>query len=376
MTTTRPIVVALLATPEVTAATLYGFHDLLAGAGRDWNLLHGRPVAPTPIFDPVIASRDGRPVTGANGVTIVPRASFDTCPPPAVVCITDLMVAPGEPLGERFDPEVEWIRACHTRGATITSACSGAVLLARTGLLDGLEATSHWAYCESLAHDYPRTRWSPERGLVAAGEGERLLMSGSGAAWHLLVLALISRFAGAEEAMRVARINLLDGHLASPIAYASLVQRGRTDDPVIGHCQQWVAMNYATEAPVMRMIALSGLAERTFKRRFSLATGMSPLEYVHKLRLEEAKQMLEAGDQSVDDVAAEVGYRDSSFFGRLFRRQVAMTPAQYRRRFGGLKRRLESARPPTSASSPGSSPSIRIREAADLSRRSADRPAS
>jgi transcriptional regulator GlxA family with amidase domain len=135
-------------------------------------------------------------------------------------------------------------------------------------------------------------------------------------------------------------------------------------------------MNYATEAPVMRMIALSGLPERTFKRRFSLATGMSPIEYVHKLRLEEAKQMLEAGDQSVDDVAAEVGYRDSSFFGRLFRRQVAMTPAQYRRRFGGLKRRLESARPLVPAPSPGSSPSIRIREASDFSGRSADRPAS
>ena len=314
-------------------------------------------------------------MTGANGVTIVPRASFDTCPPPAVVCITDLLVAPGESLAGRFDPEVAWIRACHAQGATIASACSGAVLLARTGLLDGLEATSHWAYCEALAHDYPQTRWSPERTLVAAGEGQRLLMAGSGAAWHLLVLALISRFAGAEEAMRVARVNLLDGHLASPIAYASLVQRGRTDDPVIGQCQQWVAMNYSAEAPVTRMIALSGLAERTFKRRFSLATGMSPLEYVHKLRLEEAKQMLEAGDQSVDEVAAEVGYQDSSFFGRLFRRQVSMTPAQYRRRFGGLKRRLESARTLTSASS-GSIPSIRIRGASHFSGRAADRPAS
>ncbi|MEZ5603046.1 MAG: helix-turn-helix transcriptional regulator [Burkholderiaceae bacterium] len=93
------------------------------------------------------------------------------------------------------------------------------------------------------------------------------------------------------------------------------------------------------------MVALSGPPERTFKRRFAQATGMSPIEYVHTLRLEEAKQMLEAGDDPVEAVALEVGYQDASFFSRLFRRRVALTPAQYRRRFGGLKRRLAAAQP-------------------------------
>ena len=91
------------------------------------------------------------------------------------------------------------------------------------------------------------------------------------------------------------------------------------------------------------MVALSGLPERTFKRRFAQATGMSPLEYVHTLRLEEAKQMLEAGDTPVEAIAFEVGYQDPSFFTRLFRRKVLMSPAQYRRRFGALKGRLRDA---------------------------------
>ena len=76
-------------------------------------------------------------------------------------------------------------------------------------------------------------------------------------------------------------------------------------------------------------------------RRFSKATGMSPLEYVHRLRIEETKQMLETGDAPVEAVAAEVGYQDTSFFGRLFRRRVGLTPAQYRRRFSSLRRALE-----------------------------------
>ena len=90
-------------------------------------------------------------------------------------------------------------------------------------------------------------------------------------------------------------------------------------------------------------MAAAGLAERTFARRFSQAVGMSPLEYIHMLRLEEAKQMLESTDLPVGAVAYEVEYQDTSFFGRLFRRKVALTPAQYRRQFGALGAQLRSA---------------------------------
>jgi transcriptional regulator GlxA family with amidase domain len=84
------------------------------------------------------------------------------------------------------------------------------------------------------------------------------------------------------------------------------------------------------------MVRLSGLPERSFKRRFQQATGMSPLEYVHTLRLEEAKQLLESGGTPVKAIASEVAYEDAGFFSRLFRRRVSLTPAQYRKRFGAM----------------------------------------
>jgi transcriptional regulator GlxA family with amidase domain len=122
-------------------------------------------------------------------------------------------------------------------------------------------------------------------------------------------------------------------------------------DPVIARCQQWIAEHYDEESPVSAMVQMSGLAERSFKRRFARATGMSPLEYVHTMRLEEAKHLLETGDASVEAIANEVGYEDASFFGRLFRRKVGITPAQYRRRFGELRRALR-ARPPVRSAPP------------------------
>jgi len=346
----RPIAVALLAMPGVTAATLYGFHDCFCGVHRDWSMLHGGH-AESP-FRSMVVSRDGQPVEGANAVRIVPDVSFSTCGLVDVVCVTDIAVPPGEPLGATYDAEVEWLRERHAQGAILASSCSGAVLLARTGLLEGLDATSHWGYCDALRREYPGTRWFPERGLLFTGAGQRIVMAGSGIAWHQLVMALISRFAGAEAAMQVARINLIDCAATSPIAYASLRHGAQSSDPAVAVAQAWAAENYQHETPVARMVAISGLPERTFKRRFMQATGMGPLDYVHHLRLEEAKQMLESDDASVESIAAEVGYRDASFFNRLFRRKVMMSPAQYRRRFGGLRSRLREAAAPSPIEQP------------------------
>jgi transcriptional regulator GlxA family with amidase domain len=338
----EPITVALLAAPAVTGATLYGIYDALASARRDWAMLHGGGEVESP-FRPLVVSRDGAAVEGANGVRLVAQASFAECPAPQVACITDLALPPHEPPGDGYAAEVAWLRQCHANGALVASSCSGAVLLAQTGLLDEEEATSHWAYCDVLARRHPRTRWHPERGLVHAGRDGRILMSGSGVAWHMLALALISRFAGPEAALQVARINLIDVNEASALAYASLTRRGFAPDPVIARCQQWVAEHYASEVPVARMVELSGLPERTFKRRFAQATGMSPLDYVHVVRLEEAKQLLESGDLPIEAVAEAVGYQDKSFFGRLFRRKVTLSPAQYRRRFARLGQRLKAS---------------------------------
>ncbi|CAA9396767.1 MAG: hypothetical protein AVDCRST_MAG51-642 [uncultured Ramlibacter sp.] len=351
-----PITVALLALPDSTAANIYGFFDVLASVKRDWSMLHGHVPEPSP-FRPLVVSEDGQPFEASNGVRITPQTGYAQCPRPDVVVVGDLQVAPGH-VGRGFDSAVAWLRDCHASGAVLASSCSGAVLLARTGLLDGLDGTSHWAYCDYLQRAYPRTRWHADRGLVTAGPGQSLLMAGSGVSWHLLVLALVARYAGPEEAMRVARINLMDLQAASPMAYASLTHGSRAADPAIARCQQWVAMNYASESPVARMAALSQLPERTFKRRFAQATGMAPLEYVHHVRLEEAKQLLESGETAIEAIAVDVGYSDSSFFSRLFRRKVGMTPVQYRQRFGRLSRQLDEL-----ASRPDAQPSTIVTKA-------------
>lgn len=331
--------IALLAMPEVTASALFGMFDLFSAPGRDWSfIIDGAPGSQR--MNPFIVAREKSEFLAANGIAIRPDFALDDCPVPDIVCIPDFFVNPGEILSGRYDPEAAWLRRMHAGGGLLCSACSGAVLLGEAGFLDGAEATIHWGYVRTLVNNYANVRVNLDRSLVMSGEAQRIIMAGGGTSWQDLALWLIARFVGTEEAIRVSRIYMLQWHDLGQTPFASLLGRTQADDATIRDCQAWLADHYHTPSPVAAMVARSGLAERTFVRRFSRATGLTPLDYVHALRLEEAKQMLETGPQSVDAIAEEVGYEDSSFFGRLFRRKVGLTPAQYRRRFAGFRQAL------------------------------------
>lgn len=336
----RPLSVAIMVFPEVGASTVYGMFDLLAGAGRDWEtFIEGTPTEGP--LHPRILSRDAAPITVANGVRMVPDGTFADCPQPDVVCIPELYVPPElDALAERFAPEIECLQRWYAGGAIIATACSGAVLLAETGLLDGHPATTHWAYCDAMRERYPRIDVQAHRALVVSGEGQRLLMAGGGVSWLDMALFLIARLLGVEAAMRVARLNLIDWHDIGQQPFASLARARQQGDAVIGEVQAWIGEHYATSSPVAAMAARSGLPERSFVRRFRNATGMSPMEYVHTLRLEEAKHQLETTPLPVEAIAGECGYEDAGYFSRLFSRRVGLTPSQYRRRFGALRQVL------------------------------------
>lgn len=335
----RPARIAILAMPETTASVVYGMYDMFMSAGRDWNLIvEGKP-GPA-MLQPQVVSAHGRDLTAGNGVRIIPDASLDACNSADVICVPEVMVPPGEPLGGRFLPEIDCLRHAYARGKLVATACSGALLLAEAGLLDGCEATTHWAYCDAMRRRYPRIQVCTQRALVASGEGQRLVMAGGGTSWLDLAMYLIARLTDIETAMRTARLNLVDWHDIGQQPFARLARTRQVEDAVVARCQAWIADHYASPSPVAAMVAESGLAERSFKRRFQQATGMSPLEYVHTLRLEESKQMLEAGNAPIEAIANEVGYEDAGFFSRLFRRNVGLTPAQYRKRFGAMRRAI------------------------------------
>lgn len=337
--TGTPVSIAILVFPETSASVAYGMFDMFASAGRDWGVITDGAPGPE-LLRPILVARQKGILEVSNGVQVRVETDFANCPDVDVVCVPEVNLPPATPLAERFDAEIEWLRERHKDGATLAAACSGAMLFAEAGLLEGYDATTHWAWCDTLQQRFPAVNVQSNRALVATGQGQRLLMAGAGTSWLDLSLYIIGRLIGIEAAMQVARIHLIDWHHIGQQPFARLARTRQVEDGDIARCQVWIAENYRHPHPVASMAKVSGLAERTFKRRFRQATGMAPLEYTHALRIEEAKQMLESGDAPVEAVANEVGYEDAGYFSRLFRRNVALTPAQYRRRFGGLRRAL------------------------------------
>jgi transcriptional regulator GlxA family with amidase domain len=328
----KPLLTAVLATPETGSAGAFIVMDILAAVGWLWESLHGETPQVAP-FLPQLLTIDGKPYRDFHGVVIQPHGALSDHPEPDIVFIPELVIDPWKPLPESYAAVAEWIRSAYRSGAVVASLCSGSVLLSETGLLDGEEATSHWAYCDAIAHRHPNIRVRKERVLVPAGEGHRLVTAGGFSSWHDLLLYLIGRIAGPEEARRVAKLFLLDWHSEGQLPFTALTVGRFHEDRLVTAAQLWAADNYANANPVAAMAARSGLTERSFLRRFKSATGQSPLEYVQTLRIEEAKQLLETSAMPLDEIAGEIGYTEPSAFRHLFRKLVGVTPSAYRRRY-------------------------------------------
>jgi transcriptional regulator GlxA family with amidase domain len=326
----RPLHVSLVAIPEAVISTLTGIYDVLSS----FRMLAREPSIPAepPFTIEIVAPRRGS-VASASGLPVeAHRASSE-------IDATDIIIVPSVLVGadgwapDRYPELVAWTRRMHAQGALLCSACSGLFLLAETGLFDAQNTTIHWGYADKFARAFPKVPLQPERVLVVSGEREELITSGASMTWHDLVLYLIARHVGATAAQTVARFFALQWHHDGLTPY--IVFQGRTDhgDAAIATAQDWLSTHFSVAGPVEEMVRRSGLAERTFKRRFKEATGFAPIDYVQRLRIEDAKRRLERTNAPADEISWQVGYEDGAFFRRLFKRTTGMTPGAYRRRF-------------------------------------------
>jgi transcriptional regulator GlxA family with amidase domain len=293
-------------------------------------------------FDTRIVAASGDGFTCAGGIPIVPQASFADIERADAVIVTDLALDPETDHRGRWPQAEAWMAEMYRGGSLLCSVCSGSVMLAGTGLLDGRRATTHWVYVDHFRRFYPAVCLEPARILVAAGDEQRIVTTGGMAAWEDLALYLIARFYGEAMALNAARLYLFGDRSEGQLLFAAMGRPKRHDDAAVARSQAWIAEHYDTPSPVQGMARESGLAERSFKRRFRQATGYTPIDYVQTLRVEEAKQLLEATSQPIDAIARQAGYEDPTSFRRVFKRLAGVTPGRYRQRFQDTGKRLRA----------------------------------
>jgi transcriptional regulator GlxA family with amidase domain len=328
----KRIDVLIVAVPETAGSSLYGMLDVLNAAGNLWEILL-RTEAEQKLFRVRIISSTAEPFKCGNRVPVFPDYGVADNPSADIVILSELWLEPDEHLHGRHAPLVEWIKQQHERGATLYSACSGSIMLAETGLLDGLTATSHWGYEQLFREHYPKVSFDPAPNLIYAEPSGRIVTAGGTTSWHDLALHIIARHISPGEALRIAKVYLLKWHSEGELPYANLVRPLPHGDSIVRKCEDWLKQNFREIDAISQVTQVAGIPERTLKRRFKSATGTSLIGYVQNLRVEEAKKLLESSDLPVEEVSAESGYSDTSFFRRLFKRLTGLTPSHYRRMF-------------------------------------------
>ena len=321
--------VALVALPDAVVSTLAGIYDVMNAQAL---MGESSGLARSPFRIEIVGESVG-PLQLASGVPIHVQRAIDTVEASDIVIVPSVLLRSQGWEKGRYPRLVDWLHAMHDRGAVLCSACSGIFLLAETGLFDGKDATVHFGYAREFAATHPAVTVHPERVLVISGLREELVSSGASTTWHDMVLYLIARYAGATDAQEVARLYALQWHQDGLAPYISFEGKSDHGDAEIQGAQRWLSTHFSVANPVEEMIKQSTLAERTFKRRFTAATGLAPIAYVQRLRIEDAKRRLERTDASVDDISWRVGYEDPAFFRRLFKRTTGLAPGAYRKRF-------------------------------------------
>jgi transcriptional regulator GlxA family with amidase domain len=328
----KPLDAVIVAVPETAGSALYGMLDVLSSAGNIWQTLSRSGSGQNPI-QPRIVSTSSKPFRCGNSIPVHPDGSIGGTNHADIVILPELWLGPDEEFKGRYPALMDWIRMLYDRGSYIYSACSGAIMLAETGLLDGCEATSHWGYQDLFREQYPQVTFRPAPNLVFADEEGRIVTAGGTTSWHDLAIHIISKHCSPGEAVRIAKVYLLKWHQEGQLPYANLVRPAAHGDSVVKGCEDWLADNFSATACLKLVVQNTHIAERTLKRRFKTATGLSLIDYIQNLRVEESKRLLENTDTPIEDISYTVGYEEPGFFRRLFKRSVGLTPGQYRRMF-------------------------------------------
>lgn len=311
-------------------STAIGPIEVFHAAGTIWNWLHGTVMQPR--FRVHIASLDGKKVTGLYPAGIVPECSIHD------IRHTDIVIVPTSGWNviheiARSSDLVPWLRKWHGRGAYIAGVCTGAAFLAEAGLLDGKRATTHWGVAEIMRQRYPKVDWRTENFVTEDG---RVFCSGGIYAAIDLSLYLVEKFCGHEVALQVAKSLLLSMPRSRQSGYAVVPLSRPHADEKIRKAEEYLQKHFERAVSIDELADRAGMGARNFIRKFKAATGHLPGAYLQTLRVAAAKDMLEAGARSIQEICAKVGYEDAAFFRGLFKRHTGMTPAEYRQNFAGM----------------------------------------
>ena len=265
-------------------------------------------------------------VTAAGGMQILPHTTYHSIDKASVIFLPSFWRNP-KALSEHSPQLSQWLIEQHQAGARICATGTGVFLLAATGLLDGLPATTHWFYLDRLQALYPQIQLKKHHLLTRAG---RLYCAGSVNSIADLTVHLISELYDKTIATKVSQQFSPEIRHRHTNFFDLLESHSPHQDEAIVLIQQWLQQHYGEEIAMPEVAQRFSMSQRTLNRRFVSATGFTPSQWLLQIRVERARELLASTNLEISDIAARCGFQDASYFSRVFRQHMATTPLLYR----------------------------------------------
>ncbi|MCP4160525.1 MAG: helix-turn-helix domain-containing protein [Deltaproteobacteria bacterium] len=318
--------VTILALDDASGTTITGPLDIFHLAGVLWN--HSMNIKLNPQFEVEIVTTDGKPAKCLNRVFITPHKSIDEVKETDLILISSIVDI--DKALKRNGDAIDWLLKHHKNGADIGSVCTGAFFLAETGLLDYKKATTHWGYINEFRKRYPKVNLIPER--MVTDEGSVLCSGASNACFDLSVY-LVEKYCGHEIAVQCAKAFIHDMGRTLQTPYTAFKSQKNHSDELVINIQAHIENNFKSPFKIEEVSKDYGVGRRTLERRFKTATGDSPTAYLQRVRVEAAKRFLETNNKSFEEITWDIGYEETSFFRKVFKKHTGLTPGQYKSKF-------------------------------------------
>jgi transcriptional regulator GlxA family with amidase domain len=276
-------------------------------------------------------SQENEAIRSRAGMQLLPDISLENLTNeetyvPDIILVPSLWRNP-RPLLKKHAKLISWLKHCWQQGSTILAVGTGVCFLAESGLLDNHSATTHWHYVDQFKRDYPKVELKPDFFIT---QSERIYCAASLNALADIIVHIISQTYGRAAAQNVERN--FSHEIRKPYEEQRYLEGSvdRHADELIAQIQFWLRTNLNSEITLAELAEQFGLSQRSFSRRFKLATGIRATEYWQQLRIETAKDLLASSNLTIQEIAYHVGYQDQGHLTRLFKQSLAMTPKDYR----------------------------------------------
>ena len=322
--------IVILAGDTVMTSQLVGVMDFFMICNKYWQIRTRDPKVQ--LFKVTVASPDGSDLTSESGVTI--PASFAPDLARVDTIIVTAGVAYDKPTLGRYYERVrafsQYLHEANVRQVPIGGFCSATFVLAQMGLLKDRKATTVWWLADLFRQSFPATKVELKQLVVRDGN---LFTAGASTSYLSLCLSMLEHLYDAQIANQVAKIMLVDPNRNSQLPYMSLQTPESHKDDLVHSIQHWMYKNLSRHISLDDISERFAITKRTLNRRFKKALDDTPVNYLQRMRVEEAKKLLESSDMTVESIVYQVGYEDVSSFRKLFTEIAEVTPKAYREKF-------------------------------------------